>query len=69
MRVGDAAQVVADRHGARVEAWDPADAERYWGVMVQPFLLDQVATAARARSELGWRPHRPSLLDELKQGA
>ncbi|MBE1560000.1 Rossmann-fold NAD(P)-binding domain-containing protein [Nonomuraea africana] len=55
-------------HGARVEAWDPADAERYWGVMVRPFLLDQVATAARARGELGWRPHRPSLLDELKQG-
>ncbi|GAA2417989.1 hypothetical protein GCM10010404_90740 [Nonomuraea africana] len=51
-----------------MEAWDPADAERYWGVMVRPFLLDQVATAARARGELGWRPHRPSLLDELKQG-
>ncbi|GAA3308753.1 NAD-dependent epimerase/dehydratase family protein [Nonomuraea dietziae] len=68
VRVADAAQVVADRHGARVEAWDPEDAERYWGVMVQPFLLDQVATAARARSELGWRPHHPSLLEELKQG-
>ncbi|WP_343950073.1 hypothetical protein [Nonomuraea longicatena] len=69
MRVRDVALAVAARHGARVEAWDPADAARHWGVMVEPFMLDQVATGAKARTELGWRPSRPGLLKELAESA
>lgn len=65
VRVRDAAKVAADRAGATVEDWDPADAQQYWNVMVEAFLLDQVATSAKARSELGWIPSRPTLLEEL----
>jgi nucleoside-diphosphate-sugar epimerase len=65
VQVRDAAKVVADKFGATVQHWDPADAEQYWSVMVEAFLLDQVATSAKARTELGWAPSRPTLLEEL----
>jgi len=32
-------------------------------------LLDQGTAAAKARSELGWRPSRPGLVDEFRQGS
>ncbi|TQM25760.1 NAD-dependent epimerase/dehydratase family protein [Nocardia bhagyanarayanae] len=63
--VRDVARVIADAHGAQVAGWDPAAAQRYWGVMVEAFMLDQVATGAKARAELGWSPTRPTLLEDL----
>ncbi|WP_067651777.1 NAD-dependent epimerase/dehydratase family protein [Nocardia harenae] len=63
--VQQAAQLVAAKTDARVEDWDPADAKQYWSVMVEAFLLDQAATAVKARTELGWSPSRPTLLAEL----
>jgi nucleoside-diphosphate-sugar epimerase len=68
VQVRDAAKVVADKFGATVRDWDPADAQRYWSVMVEAFLLDQVATSAKARGDLGWIPSRPTLLEELASG-
>lgn len=65
VQVKAAAQVVATKHDARVQDWDPADAQQYWSVMVEAFLLDQVATSAKARKELGWTPSQPGLLEEL----
>lgn len=65
VRARDAAKVAADRHGALTEGWDPTDAQRYWSVMVEALMLDQVASNARARTELGWQPSRHGLLDEL----
>jgi hypothetical protein len=32
-------------------------------------LLDQGTTAAKARSDLGWTPSRPTLVDEFLQGS
>jgi hypothetical protein len=32
-------------------------------------LLDQGTEAAKARSELGWLPSRPGLVEELRQGS
>jgi nucleoside-diphosphate-sugar epimerase len=32
-------------------------------------LLDQGTVAAKARDELGWRPTRPGLVDELREGS
>ncbi|MGW6730258.1 NAD-dependent epimerase/dehydratase family protein [Nocardia sp. NPDC055029] len=63
--VRDAAKVVAERTGARVENWDPADARQYWSVMVEAFMLDQVAAATAARTDLGWEPSRAGLLEDL----
>lgn len=34
----------------------------------EALLLDQQATGSRARSELGWQPSRPTLVDELRTG-
>jgi nucleoside-diphosphate-sugar epimerase len=65
VQVRDVAKAAADRHRATAQDWDPSDAARIWGVMVEAFLLDQVATSAKARSELGWTPYRPTLLEEL----
>ena len=38
------------------------------GAFGEALLLDQKANGARAKSELGWQPTRPSLLDELRTG-
>ena len=32
-------------------------------------LLDQATTAAKARAALGWKPTRPGLVDELRNGS
>lgn len=66
IRVRDAAAAVAAAAGARVEAWDPADARQTWGDYVEAFMMDQVASGARARQELGWRPRASGLVDELR---
>ena len=39
---------------------------RLGGYFAEVLLLDQAATAARARSELGWHPSHPSLTDEFR---
>ncbi|WP_306364893.1 NAD-dependent epimerase/dehydratase family protein [Nocardia sp. CC227C] len=65
VRVRDAARVVAEKSGAAVRDWDPEEARQYWSVMVDAFLLDQVATSAKAAKELGWTPTQPTLLAEL----
>ena len=31
-------------------------------------LLDQATTAVRARTELGWTPSRPTLVEEFRTG-
>ncbi|MBM7785291.1 NAD-dependent epimerase/dehydratase family protein [Tenggerimyces flavus] len=64
-QVRDIAAAVATRAGARVESWDPAEAEQVWGPMVEALLLDQVASGERAARDLGWRPTRPSILEGL----
>ncbi|WP_067708048.1 NAD-dependent epimerase/dehydratase family protein [Nocardia yamanashiensis] len=65
VRVADAARAVAERHGAQVADWNPEDAQQYWGVMVEAFMLDQLASAAKARTELGWTPTRPGRAADL----
>ncbi len=44
-----------------------ATVERLGGVG-EALLLDQQATGDRAKSELGWQPTRPSLVEQLKAG-
>ncbi|MFJ4653168.1 NAD-dependent epimerase/dehydratase family protein [Nocardia sp. NPDC088792] len=39
------------------------------GALADALLLDQQATASKARSVLGWAPHGPSLLEELEYGS
>lgn len=63
--VREVAETIARGAGAQVRAWDPDAARQYWGVMVDAFLLDQQASPARARTELGWQPRQHDLLADL----
>ncbi|SDY13461.1 hypothetical protein SAMN05661080_02430 [Modestobacter sp. DSM 44400] len=45
------------------------DTEARLGPLAGAFDLDQQATGAKARSELGWAPTGPSLLEELSSGS
>jgi nucleoside-diphosphate-sugar epimerase len=42
---------------------------RLGDLFAEVLLLDQGTTAARARSELGWTPSRPTLADEFLHGS
>ncbi|MGH8877135.1 MAG: NAD-dependent epimerase/dehydratase family protein [Stackebrandtia sp.] len=69
VRVAEVARAIAARHGAEVEPWPREQAEVHWGMMVDAFLLDQVATAAHARDQLGWRTSRPGLIEAVTERA
>jgi nucleoside-diphosphate-sugar epimerase len=44
--------------------------DRLFAPLVDALLLDQVVSAtSRARTELGWRPSGPSLIEEIRNGA
>ncbi|MFJ8746921.1 hypothetical protein ACIRL2_47220 [Embleya sp. NPDC127516] len=52
--VRDAAKAAADKHGAQVQHWNPADAQRCWNVMGEALMVDRAASSAKARAELAW---------------
>jgi nucleoside-diphosphate-sugar epimerase len=54
--------------GGNVAPESPAATVERLGGFGEALLLDQQATGARAKSELGWQPSRPSLVDELRTG-
>jgi nucleoside-diphosphate-sugar epimerase len=49
--------------GSEVEA-----RSRLGDYFAEVLLLDQATTADKARDELGWKPNRPGLADELRSG-
>jgi len=63
-----AAAVAVGAPGAVPGSADEARA-RLGEYFAEVLLLDQGTDAARARAELGWRPTRPSLADEFRQGS
>lgn len=63
-----AAAVAAGAAGAISGSGDEARA-RLGGYFAEVLLLDQGTDAARARTELGWRPSRPTLADEFRDGS
>ena len=63
-----AAAVAADAPGA-VPGSDDEARGRLGDYFAEVLLLDQGTDAARARTELGWYPAHPSLVDEFRQGS
>jgi nucleoside-diphosphate-sugar epimerase len=63
-----AAAVAVGAPGA-VRGSDDEARARLGDYFAEVLLLDQGTNAARARAELGWRPSRPSLADELRRGS
>jgi nucleoside-diphosphate-sugar epimerase len=64
----EAAAVAAGAAGA-VPGSDEEARGRLGDYFAEVLLLDQGTEAAKARSELGWLPSRPGLVDELRQGS
>lgn len=61
--VRDIVTVVGRRLGLAVESL-PAEA---FGPLAAIFVVDQPASSARTRAELGWEPSHPGLLDDLEK--
>jgi nucleoside-diphosphate-sugar epimerase len=55
--------------GVRTESWPLPDARQTLGPFADALAMDQLMTAARARTLLGWSSTAPSLLDELRLGS
>jgi nucleoside-diphosphate-sugar epimerase len=64
----EAAAVAVGAPGA-VPGSDEEARARLGDYFAEVLLLDQGTEAARARNELGWRPSRPSLADEFRNGS
>jgi nucleoside-diphosphate-sugar epimerase len=64
----EAAAVAIGAPGA-VPGSDEEARARLGDYLAEVLLLDQITTAARARSELGWLPTRPGLVDEYRHGS
>jgi nucleoside-diphosphate-sugar epimerase len=54
--------------GGRTAAWPLEEARQKLGAYADALVLDQQASGRRAE-ELGWRPHRPDVLEELERGS
>jgi hypothetical protein len=67
-RVTKAAAVAAGAPGA-VPGSDEEARARLGDYFAEVLLLDQGMAATRARSELGWLPTRPGLVDEFRRGS
>jgi len=66
--IGEAALRGAGQEPRTVPSTD-AETEDRLGPLAGAFDLDQQATGARARAELGWKPTGPSLLEDLSSGS
>jgi nucleoside-diphosphate-sugar epimerase len=64
----EAAAVAAGARGA-VPGSDAEARARLGDYFAEVLLLDQGTTANKARTELGWEPSRPSLIDEFRDGS
>jgi nucleoside-diphosphate-sugar epimerase len=64
----EAAAVTVGAGGA-VPGSDDEARSRLGDAFAEVLLLDQVADAAKARSELDWRPSHPSLVEDFRDGS
>lgn len=55
--------------GGRTESWPLDDACKTLGPFADALVLDQQVSSEKARRDLGWRPHRPYILDDLRAGS
>jgi nucleoside-diphosphate-sugar epimerase len=66
--IGEAADRGAGGEG-RVVGSSDEDTQNRLGPLAGAFLLDQQANGARAKTELGWEPTGPTLVDDLTSGS
>jgi len=70
-RVKEIAEAVSFGAGAGgwTESWPLAEARKTLGPYADALVLDQQVSAEKARRELAWSPHRPSILEDLCRGS
>jgi nucleoside-diphosphate-sugar epimerase len=70
-RVRDVAEAASRGAGAegRTVSWSLEEARKKLGPYADALALDQQASGKRAETLLGWRPHRPSVLEEMERGS
>jgi nucleoside-diphosphate-sugar epimerase len=55
--------------GGRTVAWPLEEARQKLGAYADALVLDQQASGRRAQELLGWRPHRPDVLEDMERGS
>jgi nucleoside-diphosphate-sugar epimerase len=70
-RVGEVAAAASRGAGAagRTTAWPLDEARQKLGGSADALVLDQQASGKKARELLGWRPHRPDILQDIERGS
>lgn len=69
LRAREVAEAAAAASGARAEAWPLEEARAALGPYADALALDLQVAGERARRLLGWRPRRPDVLAELREGS
>jgi nucleoside-diphosphate-sugar epimerase len=68
IEIARAASEAAGAEG-RVESWPLDNARQLLGAFADALACDQVVSGEKAKRELGWRPSRRSIIDELRSYA
>jgi nucleoside-diphosphate-sugar epimerase len=55
--------------GGKMVAWPLEEAKGKLGAYADALVLDQQASGKRAQELLGWRPHRPDVLEDIEHGS
>jgi nucleoside-diphosphate-sugar epimerase len=55
--------------GGKTVAWPLEEARGKLGGYADALVLDQQASGKRAQDLLGWRPHRPDVLEDIERGS
>lgn len=55
--------------GGRTVGWPLEEARQKLGAYADALALDQQASGRRAEELLGWRPHRPDVLEDMERGS
>ena len=55
--------------GGKTFAWPLEEARQKLGAYADALALDQQASGRRAEELLGWRPHRPDVLEDIEHGS
>jgi nucleoside-diphosphate-sugar epimerase len=66
--VAEAASIGAGAKG-KTQAWPLDEARKTLHAFADALVLDQQVSGEKAKKELGWSPHAPPVLDDLKTGS
>jgi nucleoside-diphosphate-sugar epimerase len=55
--------------GGKTVSWPLEQAREKLGLYADAMALDQQASGRRAQELLGWRPHRPNVLEDIERGS